>query len=374
MAEPDFKSAGAWNAPERLSGARLALAGAPGADVLTWAARVSVVALAVSVVWWVWVIVRPLPITDAGATMSPPRIPEILEQPASDSKRAALIEGLTRENLYAADRRPWVRLPMASNPNDPASGQTAQAQADGQPSAAISGGAPTIAPGASAGSIAFTPTEQLPDDVKKALATLELKAVRAESNGGGVAMISFVHSATRQQSTAYRPGDQFKDEANPNAEWRVVAVDLERRRVLLGRSGVIAALPLYKGLGEGPVTGVSVSAASTTSDLTVVGLTRDEVIMDLRAKGLSEADILAVIEEFDRQLEDSGESPVKALGRVIAAPEDAAPEDGARRVPPAGMEAILQMMAAQSKQAEAKPDESEQKPARGKSPRRRRNP
>lgn len=358
-------AAGAWGADERLPGGRLAIAGAQGADAITWISRVSVAALAVAVLWWVWVIVRPLPAADAEQVAALPVIPTLSAPTADDARRAELVESLGRENLYSADRRPWVRLPMASAPGE----STSSATADAKPAAGSEAAGPGAAIAGDPGSIAFTPTERLPEDVRKALSTLELKAVRAESTGAGVAMISFVHSPTRQLSTAYRKGDEFKDEANPGASWRVEAVDLKRRRVLLRRAGVVAALPLYKGLGEGPAVGVSGDdeSALTIAGIKVEGRTRDEVIIDLRAQGLSETDIQAVIDELDRQLADSGDSPVKVLGDLVATPEEDAADGEARRTPPAGMEAVLQMMATQSKETTEKTERPEQR-RRGRSP------
>lgn len=361
MAKLESPASVGWSTSERLPGARLTLAGAPGADALTWAARAACAALLLAALWWVWALVRPLPGSEGADAALPPRVPSIPESLPADPQRIALLEALSRDNFYAFDRRAWTRLPMATaaganSPDGQSADAPAQPGAPGQIATSVidRAGAP----------IAFTPTENLPDDVKKALSALELKAVRAERDGGGVAMISFVHSPTRQLSAAYRPGDEFKDEANPSAPWRVVAVDISHRRVLLSRSGVTASLPLYKGLGEGPTTTAASETSATVAGLRVEGRTRDEVIMDLRNKGLAEADILAVIEELDRQLELSGESPVVSLERIVDAPADAAGEAGARRTPPAGMEAILQMMTAQSQQAAEKPADGEKRPGK----------
>lgn len=362
----------AWQAPHRIPGVRLAPVGAPGADALTWISRVVGLALAIGVAWWIWVAVRPLPAAESEDSAAPPQIPSLPERAVNSPDRAALVESLARENLFAWDRQPWARtaLPGLSAPGagDPEHLTSGGPTADQSATVGVAAGA--SADGSS--SVAFTPSEKLPDDLKKALAALELKAVRAERDGGVVAMISFVHSPTRQQSAPFRPGDEFKDEANPNAMWRVEAVDVVYRRVFLSRGGVTAALPLYKGLGEGPPVAAAAGATSPASGLTVHSRTRDEVVLELRSLGLAESEILAVIEELDRQLDESGESPVKALGKIVAAP-DAPADSEARRAPPAGMEAILKMMETQSKQV-AMPAEGEdqEKPARGRPPRPRR--
>src|SRR5690606_4205132 len=123
------------------------------------------------------------------------------------------------------------------------------------------------------------------------------------------------------RSTPFRVGDEFKEDTNPQAAWRVEAIEVERRRVILSRGGVFAALPLYKGLGDGPAPVAAAREQPAEAPGTGVETrTRDEVIVELRRKGLSEADIEAVIAELDRQLAESGEAPIRALGTVLQQP------------------------------------------------------
>jgi len=321
--------------------------------------------MALTLVWWGWVVVRPLERPVAGEERAIPAIPVIPGEPGFSgserdiSVRQALVEALGRENLFAADRQPWPRR-RPTNASDGANAQASKAvdgtAAPHNATGGIGGGAAHV--GLAGAGAAVTPRESLPDDVKKALGALELKAVRRDREGKGVAMITFVHGADRPVSRAFRAGDEFSEETNPQAPWRVEAVEVLRRRVVLSRSGVLAALPLYKGLGDGPLATEADSAsmgARAPGEVVVEGRTRDEVAVELRAKGLSEVEITALMTELDRQLEASGESPVRTLAEIVAPKPEGSEQaaQGPRRTPPAGMEAVLKMMAEQSAQVSA---------------------
>lgn len=333
---------------------RLAPVGASGADAMTWISRGATGALALALAWWLWAALQPLPSPDAADSTAIPSIPSMARAQPDVRERQSVIVALGAENLFAADRQTWARLPRESSPQTAAA---TEAEAKAQAEAAAAEAARSAPAGAGGSAIAFTPRDQLPDNVKKALTAIELKAVWRDAEGHGVAMIALVHSAKRPMSQPYRVGDEFTEETNAQAPWRVEAVDLEHRRVLLSRSGTVAALPLYRGLGDGPVVAAAKppEGAAPGTAMAVERRTRDEVVLDLRRRGVSEADIRAVIESLDAELRASGEAPIQTLGSIVA-PVDAAPTDApkARRPPPPGMEAVLKMMESQSRQVKEK--------------------
>lgn len=347
-------------APTAISRARLRRAGPPGADAFDWTSRAVVAALALAAAWTLWAAVRPLP-RPAARDASEPAVqaPPLDFTPESVEQRRARLDDLAKQNRFAAGGLAWkpkTDSPLGAAPEPGAEGGAAQA-AEVRPTVPLDP--------------ALTPADRVPDDVKKALSAIELRGLRTDNEGRSLAMISRVHNSQRSASTPYRVGDEFEEESNNQAKWRVVAIDWFQRRVLLLRSGVTVALPLYR--GEATLAAASASrrveagepgapAARQAPDPqrkgvpgapAVVIRDRAAALAELRAAGVSEEDIAAIVAALDQ--------PASARA-AESAPDGEAP--ATRSGPPAGMESILKMMQEQTKQSEQQ--QGEQPPGRPK--------
>jgi len=336
-------------APPAISRARLRRAGPPGAGAADWAARVAVLALALAGIWTLWTVLRPLP-SPALRDGAEPSVdaPAIEFSSETSEQRRARLDELARQNRFAAGGMAW-KPKVDPLPEAPV---VAGAEGAETPAAPVT---PTVKADSQ-----LTPLDRVPDDVKQALAALELRGLLTDYDGTALAMISRVHNQSRSASTPYRVGDEFEEESNSQAKWRVVAIDWLGRRVLLSRSGVTVALALYKGQATIAAASAKAQAAATVEEASapvvargkpdpqrtgvpgapaVVIRDRVAALAELRAAGVSEEDIAAIAAALD----EAQTKPAPAA----AAQGEAAP---ARSGPPPGMESILKLMQEQSKQ------------------------
>jgi hypothetical protein len=215
--------------------------------------------------------------------------------------------------------------------------------------------APIAAPNAQAdehatarpGDIKVSNLAQVPDDVKRALEGLELKQIHTTRGGELVARIGFVQSPTREITRSFRAGDEFKDDASPQAPWRLLAIDAETDRVLLRRSGHTLALRLFgEASGLSPQPEVS-AAPAVPGELIVVTRSREDVARDLREAKVSEEEIAALMALLDKAPEPDAAAKLAEVAKPDA--------DAGKRAPPAGLEGVLRLMAEQTKAAKESP-------------------
>ena len=252
------------------------------------------------------------------------------------------------QNVFDAEREAWVgRREKSDEP----------ALTDGNPAADTPKPATRTVP-VGGSSVQVTTPESLPSDIKTALTGLALRGLFASPEGGEArALISRVHAGPNPLlGDVFRVGDEFEDAQHPQAKWRLIAIDIPGRRVILQRAGVNASLEMYTLAPAAVSAGASTPPAAPGT--TVVIQTKEEAIAALRAAKIPEDQI--------RRLIDLAEmSPDEAAAAValeaLARGEPAKPEEGkpARRPPPPGLEAIAKLLQQTPEQMKAKKKEGE---------------
>ncbi len=249
---------------------RLTAGGQTGPDAMDWALRAGLGLLVLSAVWFVVVLIKPLP---AGHGQAPPSIPALVAIPSHaapievrQQRLAALDEG---GNIFAADRMNWpieiVRSDEPSPTLELTSGRGAQ-------SAAI----PVATGGQGIDSIELA--ENVSVAIRKRLEQLKLRGVFAI----GDQKSAMIGQKSNFASEIYREGDTFDD-----GEWRVVAIDVEQDRVILNRSGQNFELKLYDvGMTALVKPRATISATNANGDVVIDFSTLDKVEAELRESGL----------------------------------------------------------------------------------------
>ncbi|MDX2115427.1 MAG: hypothetical protein SFZ24_07370 [Planctomycetota bacterium] len=326
--------------------ARRAPAGVRGADAATWGMRAATALLIVAAGLFVFTLVRPLP---GGAPPSAVEIPEPREIRADAVDMQARRERLAllgTDNAFDARRENWTVPTAPDGPSSAGAGSTG---------AAGSTAPPIPVPGTS---IVVTHRDALPNDVKEALAGLALRGVYVSPRREAVAMISRVHSGPNPlKSEPFRIGDSFTDDKYPQAEWKVVEIDVPGGSVILGRGGVNAALQMY------PAGGAATFASSASSPAVaaqgdealpqIVSRTADEAAADLRTAGVAEdlvrrllrlasmpPEEVRAFKELEA-IEQASANAAADAARVKAATD---PKNRKKRPPPPGLEAIARML------------------------------
>lgn len=91
--------------------------------------------------------------------------------------------------------------------------------------------------------------EAVGGDVQKSFRELVLRAIHSDRSGEMVALIDFTGTPAGSASLRVGPGDAFTEPKHKDADWRVVAIDPDRNRVVLERENRRLALALF---GTGP--------------------------------------------------------------------------------------------------------------------------
>lgn len=338
--------------PRSLPPSYLARGGASRFDAPALAGLGAMALLLAAGVWLVVAAIAPLP---RAAAPNLPRVPEVSAPPARAApidQRRELVARLTADNPFAAGRRFWGANPAPSQ----------VAEAEPQPPVPAPPPAGVERAAAGPGSFMVTRRDALPDDVRKALEGIELKQIHTDRAGGLVARIGFVHSPQRDITARLRVGDEFKDDANPQAMWTVQAIDDARKRVILRRSSHNIVIPLFAGsLASAEVEPEPTAAASAPGaepaprpEPTIATRTRDEIIQELRAANISEDEIARLAALIDQPPDATPAEPVAVVGRPPDQPADAAAAAAdAGQSAPQGIEGILRMMT--SKRPAAQP-------------------
>ncbi|MEM1424339.1 MAG: hypothetical protein AAGH64_10085, partial [Planctomycetota bacterium] len=212
---------------------------------------------------------------------------------------------------------------------------------------------PTTTELARSGDVALTAEDDLPDDVKAARKNLELKGLYLDPAGAPAAMIGYVNQ-NRGSTVSRRPGDHFTDPTHDASPWVVGRVQLDRRRVVLVRSGATIALDLFpEGQAPPAIAQAQPVRQAQTGAVRVQSRSRDEIVRDLREAGVSEADILAAVRLMDLPTDDLDLAPPAVVTLTPATPElteDDVNETGASA--PQGMDQIMRMMQEMQREAE----------------------
>lgn len=339
--------------------------GVRGAGVLTWVTRAGAAGVAIGVAWWAYVLVRPL---DAVETVVPGdvRVPVFVapQGPAIAERRDRLAR-LTSSNYFDARREAWAA--RREEPAQSAGSETPESK--GPASEAVSGAEAEGDPALYAG----VTNEALPSDIKTALTGLALRGVMTSpEDGAALALVSRVHSGPNPLvSDVFRAGDEFEDAQHPQAKWRVLAVDVARRRVILQRAGSRAVLELHPASAPARMV-TSEEPAAKSPSVRVEESTRADVARVLKEAGLEPAQIARLMDLVEMSPQEaSASAALEALARASAAPaspEGADQDKPARRAPPAGLEAIAQILKSnpvkkpEPSGAEVRPDEAAESP------------
>ena len=321
---------------------RLRRCGPPGADAFTWATRLALLALVAAAAWSAWTATRPLPTGLSSDHVSPGGFEPPMKDPRLPAEqRRERLDALAQVNLFAADRLGWS--PRAEPPPID--------------TAAAPGTAPTTGPAdlptnlrVGNASIALTPSSSIPDDVKQALTGLALRAVMISPHGSDepVALISRVHAGPNPfVADSFRVGDEFEDKQHAQAKWKVEAIDVPAARVYLSRSGATVALLMYSGVSDpskAAAPGDPGANAATPKPPKVVARSANEVMAELKASGLSDADVARLMELADLPPDQAQSQAALDALAAVQERERAAADKSKRTGPPPGMEKVIEMM------------------------------
>jgi len=292
-----------------------------------WVVLVACIGLAVGAAVW------PLPSPDAAQPILPDAIPRVAPVRADVADRERTLAALTARNLFAADGRAWLAPPMAEADDTGEPGDTTDSTVK-------------RAKSAKANAVIITNPADAPAGMQPALANLLLVGVRVDPSGTPVAMISFASNPDRPVAKEYRAGDEFIDDKAPASAWRVVEVDPVRDRVTLDRAGVRFGISLYSGE---PAPAPEASAAPKTDGVAavpaappaveVVRMSREDIIAQLRAEGITEQEIAELM-----KMAEADPEAFAAMTKANAAPE------------PEGLGSVFQLMQQASERKAAPPE------------------
>ena len=327
MARSDTNTTGREG--ERIPLARLTPGGPGATDALGWCARGAAVLLLLAIAWLVYAGVRPLgPVSEAESPRV--RAARDLDRPVlTVSERTALLTAVTRSNWYSPERRMWTV-------QDQKALAAASAEGAGEPGDATTPGADAGGPlDDRPGSIRVTAKEDLPDKLARAFENLDLKGIRSTAEGGMVAMITFVKSPTRPATTPFAVGDTFTDESFAGEPWKVVLIDAAFDRVFLRREGQTVVLPLFS--GSSAVVAEVEGEVEAEVDPGAVGESREEVVAQLRAAGISDDEIRELLRMAEADevagAPDEEDEAMERAAEALTEHEDAE-----------GMAGVLEMM------------------------------
>lgn len=320
-------------APWRPIPRRILSRGGPGQrDGVLIAQLVAGVAIAGSIAWLAWSLLRPLPQPSPAPLRPLAELPSLKQPTPNLESRRTTVAALSTENIFAHTRRLWGDQPIA----DIAATTEPTPKPDAPESPAKQREKPQRG-------------KELPDDIRKSLEGLALKQIYTQRNGELIARISLVKSPDPENTIPLRLNEEFKDAPNAPGSWKLVSIDRVTNRVILERSGHRVSLSVFSAEPLDEADTKPQAAASTESPPPatvpdVLTRSRDEIITELHAANVADADIAALVELLDRHPE-----LVEAPPASSPAVQPAAGASG--RAPPPGLEGVLRMMGQQQKKA-----------------------
>lgn len=284
-------------------------------------------AIAASAAWMAWTLLRPLPASSPVALERLAELPAMKDESPSVESRRGVVDQLAVDNIFAHGRKAWTQ-PAAAESTDQAVATAEPAERE-RPSP----GKPRPSRGG-----------DVPDDVKKALEALALKQIYSRRDGELVARISFIKSQEPEATIPVCVNEEFKDAQNPGAPWKVIAIDRVANRVTLQRGGHKVTLSVFGAEPiEEPADAPHAAAVPTPAvDPQVTTISRDQILSELRAANVSDADIAALVELLDK-------NPALITEAAPQAPATTEHKPG----PPPGLEGVMRMMGQQQKKAAA---------------------
>ncbi len=300
---------------------RLSRPGRPVTGPGAWLGLAPWAILAISIVFLLAAALWPLPLPPAPESVQLPSIPRATALRTPIAERERTLASLTVRNVFASKGEFWLAAPKPDELT---------------PEGAVAGTDPGAPP--SAPVPVLTKADPIPQDIKPAFENLKLVGVRFDRAGEPVAMIARVSDLTTmfQRST----GEEFVDDAHPQAPWRVIEIDAVYDRVILERAGKRVSLALYTNepvpvVVVPPPVVVHPPPGAPGAQRVVVRATEADIIRDLRAAGIDEKEIAALTEllrkdpeAFARaQAETSavpGSDKATGIGEVFKLMQDAA--------------------------------------------------
>lgn len=325
----------------RLAPDRLRAGGPRNADAYVWAGRVAVGGAALAAIWLAFAALRPLPTPDAEPGVEFPAPPRLPETGAQLAERERLVAALSSANYFSPDRAMWKpHEPKASAADATASGAAAETPP------------PLVAPAPERPlERAANPFDRIPlTDPKTSRIAAKIKEVELRgvySFGGDPAALISLTTDPRRRAVSVRTGDAFGD-----GEWKLLAVDEHRDRVIVSRGGENFMLSLYPetvasaGAARPPVPAAEPPHAAGPR---VTVRTPEQVRAELEKAGVptEEIDALLAAAQSDPGAAPSQPESPAAIAQSPAGTGATPPASGdPEAASPAGLRSILKVMSA----------------------------
>jgi hypothetical protein len=272
---------------------------------------VAVLALVGAAGWAAYARFAPVP--EVGAFIAPPPVPPTPSVQGREvrplDERRSQVASLTQTNIFVSSQ--------ATAPVAPDSGEDDQIAGDVEPEPVpvkpieIVGDDDDELP-----PIPITARDDAPDDVKAAFNNLLLVGLHRGRDGTPYASVKTVTDAAASPPPLPR-GAEFTDPAHADVAWEVARVDMSAQRIIVSRSDVNLALPLFP-LRARVVTSGAASSVPGPGEVVIAYRTLDEAILEMKEAGISDAVLMEVLAEMKR-LEDEANGVVPPSSQEVAA-------------------------------------------------------
>ncbi len=302
-------------------------------------------------VWAAWAWLAPMTPGDNTEAHEVARVTLAeFDRSAMDDRRDDL-SALLERNVYARSGGFWQEAADREDSDTTAEEQAARDAEEQDATAALVNNI-VRSSGDGTTTIALTDEDDLSDDVKSARDNLLLRGIFRTRAGDPAAIVGYKVSAPSGKTVAVRAGDVFVDDKNERAPWAVGRIDPAGKRVVLVRSGAVVALELFPDRTEivrdDRIVVESSSASPEPAGAqppTIEERTTEEIIDELRASGISEQDIITILQLMERTPSDDPGVEASLPEPEPRAPSiDAEAATEATNAAPAGLEGLMQLM------------------------------
>jgi len=301
-------------------------------DGIVLARAATVFALLGAVSWLGWTLVRPLPQPLAGQLPTLAATSQREQQSVEMESRHAAVNALSGDNIFAHDRRFWERAVIVPE-TDAASGEASPKQAGAKSREKT------------------TNAKESAEESRKVAELFALRQIYTRRDGQLVARLSLLKSPDPENTIALVESDEFKESPNSDTMWTLSSIDRVANTVTIERGNQSATLSLFSGSVRPLEAPSNIAAVPVIASVEpeVQLRSRDEIISELRAANVADADIAAIVAMLEAKAE--------LAKPTVPAPPSATATPGAR-TPPPGLEGVLRLMGQQQmKAAGAKPAE-----------------
>ncbi len=331
----------------RFTRSRFAPTGGVRTSALAVAWGVATLAFVAGAGWAAYAWLAPVP--EVGVLIAPPPVPTTPTLKPGPSRptdeRAADLTALTRSNAFISPLHPItaqgpepaddevVTDAPPTSPDPPAPVEVLTTDDDLPP-------------------IPITRQEDAPDDVRTAFINLRLVGLHRARDGTPYASIAFATAKNASPPPLPRGAD-FTDPTHKDVPWTVSRVDMSAKRIIVSRSDVNLALPLFSRTARLATAGAA-SSVPAQGEIVIAYRTLDEAIHEMREAGVSDADLMEVLEEMQR-LEDeaqgieppsSAEVANQKLDQILPSAPGAQPaQEGGAGPQPDDFARVMRMMA-----------------------------